>query len=60
MPEHLMGVAEIAELLGITRARVHQLRQAGALPAPYDTLAMGPVWLRVEFEQWAREAGRLP
>ncbi|WP_028657255.1 helix-turn-helix transcriptional regulator [Nocardioides sp. J54] len=59
MPEHLMGIAEIAELLGVTRARVHQLRQQGALPAPYDSLAMGPVWLRADIETWARETGRI-
>lgn len=59
MPEHLMGIAEIAELLGVSRTRVHQLRAADALPAPYDALAMGPVWLREDIERWARDAGRL-
>lgn len=59
MPEHLMGIAEIAGLLGVTRTRVHQLRTGGALPEPYDTLAMGPVWLRADVERWAREAGRI-
>lgn len=58
MPDHLMGIAEIAELLGLSRTRVHQIRPS--LPAPYDTLAMGPVWLREDIEGWARETGRLP
>lgn len=59
MPEHLVGIAEIADLLGVSRTRVHQLRSEGAIPEPYDILAMGPVWLRVDIERWAREAGRL-
>lgn len=59
MPEHLVGVAEIAGLLGVSRTRIHQLRTEGALPEPYDTLAMGPVWLRADVERWARETGRI-
>ena len=59
MPEHLMGQTEIAELLGVSRQRAQQLYKAGALPKPYDTLAMGPVWLRADVEKWARETGRL-
>ena len=59
MPEHLMGIAEIADLLGVSRTRIHQLRAAGALPDAYDTLAMGPVWLREDVERWARETGRI-
>lgn len=59
MPEHLMGIAEIAELLGVSRTRIHQIRGEGDLPQPYDTLAMGPVWLRQDIEAWAKEAGRL-
>lgn len=60
MPEHLMGIAEIAGFLGVTRTRVHQLRTQGDLPPVYDTLAMGPVWLRVDIEAWARSQGRIP
>lgn len=59
MPEHLMGQTEIAELLGVSRQRVQQLYAGGQLPEPYDTLAMGPVWLKVDIEGWAREKGRL-
>lgn len=59
MPEHLMGIAEIAALLGVSRTRIHQIRGEGALPEPYDSLAMGPVWLREDVQKWARETGRL-
>jgi predicted DNA-binding transcriptional regulator AlpA len=59
MPEHLMGQTEIAELIGVSRQRAHQLYIQGKLPAPYDTLASGPVWLRLDIEAWARETGRI-
>lgn len=59
MPDRLMGVAEIAELLGLTRQRVHQLRQLDDFPEPFTTLAVGAVWDGDVVETWARETGRL-
>lgn len=59
MSHHLMGVAEIAELLGLTRQRVHQLRQIEGFPEPTSVLAIGPVWESADVERWARETGRL-
>jgi hypothetical protein len=56
----LAGVAEVAELLGVSRQRVGQLR--GRLPEPMANLRSGPVWSRravAEFEQaWDRTPGR--
>lgn len=46
-------------MLGISRQRVHQLYKAGSMPAPYDTLKLGPVWLKADVERWARETGRI-
>ena len=54
-----MGVAEIAELLGVTRQRIHQLRQLEGFPEPTSVLAIGPVWESAVVERWARETGRL-
>lgn len=59
MSEDLMGVTEIAELLGVTRQRVHQLRQLADFPKPTVTLAAGAIWLREDIERWAIETGRL-
>ncbi|MGD0285097.1 MAG: hypothetical protein ABSC31_01760 [Acidimicrobiales bacterium] len=54
----LVGVSEIAELLGITRQRADQLlRQKGA-PEPVAVLTQGRVFLREDIERWARETGR--
>lgn len=51
----LMGAAEIGDMLGVSRQRVQQLINRPDFPEPYDTLAMGKVWLREDIERWARE-----
>ena len=58
--EHLIGVAEIAELLGITRQGVDKLtRTRGDFPAPAAVLTAGRIWEREAVEQRARETGRI-
>lgn len=55
----LAGVAEIAELLGVTRQRVHQLAKTPGFPKPLAELSAGAIWDRAEVENWARATGRL-
>ena len=50
---HLMGVAEIAECLGVSRQRASQLTGQRTFPEPDAQLAMGPVWRRQIVEEWA-------
>lgn len=55
----LMGVHEIAEMLGVTRQRVDQLsRTDDDFPEPADTLHSGRVWLRADIEAWAQRTTR--
>jgi hypothetical protein len=50
----LMGVAEIAELLNVSRQRVHQLaREHADFPQPVAELKAGKIWLRRDVEAWA-------
>jgi predicted DNA-binding transcriptional regulator AlpA len=56
---HLVGSAEIAQLLGVSRQRVQQLIASPDFPAPDAVLAMGKVWLRADVIAWARAHGRL-
>lgn len=55
----LVGVAEIAELLGLTRQRVLQLRSVPGFPQPVAVLSAGLIWNRRDIERWAVEQGRL-
>lgn len=57
---HLVGAAEAAELLGVTRQRLHVLAKRPGFPEPVAVLAAGLIWEREAVEQWAREHGRAP
>ena len=55
----LMGLAEIAELLKVSRQRVDQLARQRDFPLPLATISAGRIWLREDVEAWARSVGRL-
>jgi hypothetical protein len=58
--DHLIGVAEIAAMLGITRQGVDKLiRTRADFPAPTAVLTAGRIWEREDVEKWARETRRL-
>ncbi len=58
---HLVGVAEIADLLGISRQRVNRLVQTDpSFPAPEAELSAGRIWTRESIVEWAKATGRLP
>ena len=58
----LVGVAEVAEMLGISRQRVTTLSKRDDFPAAVARLASGPVWragdLSTFAEGWQRKGGR--
>lgn len=55
--EELVGTAEVAELLGLTRQRVQQLTRDADFPAPIAKLSAGWIWRRSDVEQWLRDRG---
>ena len=49
----LVGSAEIAQLLGVSRQRVHEIvRTAVDFPEPVAELAAGRIWQRSDVEEW--------
>jgi predicted DNA-binding transcriptional regulator AlpA len=57
----LVGVAEIAQLLGVSRQRVHQLlRDRPDFPESVAELVAGRIWLRTEVLTWAETWDRRP
>ncbi len=58
----LVGVREIADLLGVTKQRASELARTAGFPPPLTTLAAGPVWaettVRKFVETWQRRPGR--
>lgn len=61
IPE-LMSATEVAGELGVSRQRVHQLRETPAFPAPLADLRGGAVWDAVAIRrfnsEWERKPGR--
>lgn len=54
-----MGLTEVAELLGVSRQRAHQLSKSKGFPEPTARLSAGLIWRRQDVEAWARETGRI-
>jgi predicted DNA-binding transcriptional regulator AlpA len=53
MTHHLVGMAEIAEMLGVSRQRVAQLIESyDDFPAPEVELTAGRIWSRTAIETW--------
>lgn len=50
----VMGAAEIAERLGVTRQRAYQITARRDFPEPIAHLAMGQVWDTRDVEAWIR------
>lgn len=57
----LAGTAEAAEILGVTRQRIAEIRKTHAgFPQPVEELSATPVWDRAQVEQFARGWDRSP
>lgn len=57
----LMGTAEVAAHLGVSRQRVLQLAAQDGFPAPFAVLSMGKVWRAQDIRNWAeRRQGPQP
>lgn len=57
----LVSGREAADLLGVSRQRVHQLvAQHPDFPAPVAKLACGSIWLLADVEAFARTWSRKP
>lgn len=54
----LVGTAEVAAMLGVSRQRVLALAKRGDFPSPLAVLSMGNVWRGSDVRKWAAERGR--
>lgn len=53
-----MAPAEIVDMLGVGRARVHQLIATPGFPDPVAVLKVGKLWLYTDVKKWAEKTGR--
>jgi prophage regulatory protein len=54
-PEEIAQLAEVAEILGVSRSTAARAVDRDDFPEPVDTLATGRVWRRRDIEKWARK-----
>jgi predicted DNA-binding transcriptional regulator AlpA len=47
-------LVEIAELLGVTKQRAHQIAEEKGFPAPLAEDVSGRVWSRNDVQTWAK------
>ena len=58
MTHHLVGLTEIAAMLGVSKQRADQLSRKPDFPPPVANLSSGRVWETRSIQAWARRAGR--
>lgn len=51
----LVGLAEVAAILGVPRNTAYVWRWRGQLPKPITELACGPIWHRKDIEKAAEK-----
>lgn len=54
----LMGLHEVAELLGVSRQRADQLVRERDFPRPVAELKAGRIWRTGDVEKWKEKRGR--
>jgi prophage regulatory protein len=57
--DHLVGLTEIAALLGVSRQYADRLARQDGFPAPEAVITAGRIWKREDIEAWARQTGRI-
>jgi predicted DNA-binding transcriptional regulator AlpA len=50
----LAGLAEVAQILKVTKRTVQRYTKRDDFPRPIATLAATPVWKRRDIEQWKK------
>ena len=56
-PARLAGLAEVAELLGISKRSASRYTRRDDFPVPVARLSTGPVWDAAAVEAWGAEHG---
>lgn len=59
-PGRLAGIAEIAEMLRVSKHTAVRYSTRPDFPLPLERLASGPVWRAEDVETWAHERLPLP
>ena len=53
-PEDLLGLADIARQLGVSKRTAQNYVSRADFPEPLGRISAGPVWMRRHVEEWAK------
>lgn len=53
----LMGLAEIAKFIGVSKQAIVNWNRRGHMPKPYAQLSMGSVWTKRDIEKLKQRRG---
>jgi len=59
-PDELAQLAEVGQLLGVSRATAARYVDLPGFPAPAERLSTGRVWRRVDVAKWGKKNLPLP
>jgi predicted DNA-binding transcriptional regulator AlpA len=51
-PLDLVGMSDVAKMLGVSRSRADQLARQVDFPQPIAQLSGGRIWQRTQIEEW--------
>jgi len=54
-PEDVVGTCEVADVLGVSKQRIHALRKDKRFPEPFKVLASSPLWDKREIDNFLRQ-----
>lgn len=54
-PDELAQLAEVAEVLGVSKRSAARYVDLPGFPAPIDTLSTGRVWVRAAVVKWGKK-----
>lgn len=55
---NLVGLHEVAEMLGVSRQRADQLARERDFPKPVADIKAGRIWREADIEKWKEKRGR--
>jgi chromosome partitioning protein len=56
LPVRLVGLAEVAELFGVSKRTASRYASRSDFPSPVARLRAGPIWVEDDLRSWAAPA----
>lgn len=54
-PDDILGTSEVAQVLGVSKQRIHALRKDQRFPTPFKHIASTPLWDKREIDSFLKQ-----